>query len=99
MAIEELFFGANARTALAVGQARGVCIVAAAQAGIPVFEYAPTTIKQSVTGYGRADKRQVQDMVRHVLRMSEIPRPDHAADALAVAIAHAGSLILPNSYK
>ena len=94
VAIEDLFFGANARTALAVGQARGVCIVAAAQAGVPVHEYTPSAIKQAVTGYGRADKLQVQTMVRHVLGMTEIPRPDHAADALAAAITHAGTMIL-----
>jgi len=92
MAIEELFFGANAKAALAVGQARGVCIVVAAEAGLPVFEYTNNAIKQAVTGYGRADKAQVMEMVRVQLRMTEVPRPDHAADALAVALTHAGSM-------
>jgi crossover junction endodeoxyribonuclease RuvC len=92
VAIEELFFGANAKAALAVGQARGVCIVACAEAGVPVFEYTNSAIKQAVTGYGRADKQQVMEMVRVQLRMTEVPRPDHAADALAAAITHAGAM-------
>ncbi len=91
VAIEELFFGANGKAALAVGQARGVCIVTCAEAGIPVFEYTNNAIKQAVTGYGRADKQQVMEMVRVQLRMTELPRPDHAADALAAAITHAGA--------
>jgi crossover junction endodeoxyribonuclease RuvC len=94
VAIEELFFGANAKAALAVGQARGVCIVACAEAGVPVFEYTNSVIKQSVAGHGRAEKRQVMEMVRVQLRMSEVPRPDHAADALAAAITHAGAMHL-----
>lgn len=92
MAIEELFFGANAKAALAVGQARGVCMFICGELGIPVYEYSPSSIKQAVTGYGRADKLQVMEMVRHQLGMSEVPKPDHAADALAVAITHAGSM-------
>lgn len=94
MAIEELFFGASAKAALAVGQARGVCMVICAEAGIPVYEYNNSTIKMAVTGYGRADKLQVMEMVKHQLGMSEVPRPDHAADALAIAITHAGSMNL-----
>ena len=94
VAIEELFFGANGKAALAVGQARGVCILVAAEAGIPVFEYTNNAIKQAVTGYGRADKQQVMEMVRVQLRMTEVPRPDHAADALAAAITHAGAMHL-----
>ena len=97
VAIEELFFGANGKAALAVGQARGVCILAAAEAGIPVFEYTNNAIKQAVTGYGRADKQQVMEMVRVQLRMTEVPRPDHAADALAAAITHAGAMHLTNA--
>lgn len=93
-AIEELFFGAGAKAALAVGQARGVTILACATAGVPVFEYSPMSIKQAVSGYGRADKQQVQRMVQTILGMTEIPRPDHAADALGVAICHAGSLTI-----
>jgi crossover junction endodeoxyribonuclease RuvC len=92
VAIEELFFGANGKAALAVGQARGVCMLVSAEAGIPVFEYTNNAIKQAVTGYGRADKSQVMEMVRVQLRMTEVPRPDHAADALAAAITHAGSM-------
>jgi len=92
MAIEELFFGANAKAALAVGQARGVCMVVCAEAGIPVFEYTNSAIKMAVSGYGRADKSQVMEMVRVQLKMTEIPKPDHAADALACAITHAGSM-------
>ncbi|MCW2949618.1 MAG: crossover junction endodeoxyribonuclease RuvC [Thermoleophilia bacterium] len=92
MAIEELFFGASAKAALAVGQARGVCMFVCGELDIPVYEYSPSSIKQAVTGYGRADKLQVMEMVRHQLGMSEVPRPNHAADALAVAITHAGSM-------
>lgn len=94
VAIEELFFGQNARAALAVGQARGVCIHACAEAGLPVYEYSPATVKQSVTGYGQADKQQVQRMVQHLLGMSDPPRPDHCADAFAIAVCHAGSMVL-----
>jgi len=98
VAIEELFFGANAKAALAVGQARGVCIVACAEAGVPVFEYTNSTIKQAVAGHGRADKLQVMEMVRVQLGMSEVPRPDHAADALAAAITHAGAMHLSHAH-
>lgn len=94
-AIEELFFGADPRVALAVGQARGVCILACGEAGIDVHEYSPSSVKQGVTGYGRADKVQVQRMVQTILGMTELPRPDHCADAFAVAICHAGALRLP----
>jgi len=89
--IEDLYFGANARAALAVGQARGVCILACAERGLEVHEYTPATIKQAVTGYGQADKQQVQRMVQQILGMSAPPRPDHCSDAFAVAICHAGS--------
>lgn len=91
VAIESLFFGANAQAALTVGQARGVCMVSCARVGVAVHEYAPTAIKQAVTGFGRADKLQVQEMVKILLGLTEIPRPDHAADALAAAICHAGT--------
>lgn len=91
-AMEDLFFGANAQAALSVGQARGVCSLVCAEAGLSVSDYSPAVVKQAVTGYGRADKSQVQRMVQQILGMSDIPRPDHAADAFAVAIAHAGSL-------
>lgn len=87
-AVEKLFFQRNVSTAIAVGQARGVTLLALAQAGIDVFEYTPNEIKQAVAGYGSADKRQVQEMVRVLLALDDIPRPDDAADALAVAITH-----------
>jgi len=87
-AVEELFFNRNAQTAMRVGQARGVAILALADAGLEVAEYTPLAIKQAVTGYGRADKAQVQDMVKMLLGLDEVPRPDDAADALAVAICH-----------
>ncbi len=88
VAIEESYVGADARIALSVGQARGAVLVAAASAGVECREYAPNRIKQSVTGYGHADKRQVQLMVMRILALDDPPRPDHAADALAVAICH-----------
>jgi crossover junction endodeoxyribonuclease RuvC len=89
VALEESFVGADARTALSVGQARGAALVACANAEIPCAEYPPATVKQAVCGYGRADKAQVQRMVRAILTLDEDPRPHHAADALAVAICHA----------
>ncbi|MGC8839482.1 MAG: crossover junction endodeoxyribonuclease RuvC [Anaerolineae bacterium] len=88
LAAEELFFSRNARTALAVGQARGVVLLAAAHAGVPVFEYTPLQVKQAVAGYGKASKEQVQEMVRVLLGLPEAPKPDDVADALAVAICH-----------
>jgi crossover junction endodeoxyribonuclease RuvC len=88
VAVEKLFFQRNVSTALAVGQARGVVLLAIAEAGREVAEYTPNEIKQAVVGYGSADKRQVQEMVRTLLRLPEIPKPDDAADALAVAITH-----------
>lgn len=87
-AVEKLFFQTNVRTAITVGQGRGVAILALAEANIPVAEYTPLEIKQSVVGYGNADKNQVQQMIRALLNMKDIPRPDDAADALAVAVCH-----------
>lgn len=87
-AVEQVFFGRNITTAIQVGQARGVMLLALANAGISVSEYSPPKIKEAVTGYGKADKSQVQMMVRHLLNLEETPRPDDAADALAVAITH-----------
>ena len=87
-AVEKLFHGVNTRSAMATGQARGVCLLATADAGIPVEEYSPAEIKQAGVGHGGADKAQVQYMVRAILSLAETPRPDHAADALAVAICH-----------
>jgi len=91
VSVEDLFFNSNAKTALKVGQGRGVALLCAARAGIPVFEYTPLQVKQAVTGYGRADKKQVQQMIKVLLNLSAIPKPDDAADALAVAICHAHS--------
>jgi crossover junction endodeoxyribonuclease RuvC len=87
-AIEQLFFSRNVTTALSVGQARGIVMLAAAQARVPVVEYTPAEVKQSVSGYGKADKNQMQEMVRIILGLREAPWPDDAADALAVAICH-----------
>lgn len=87
-AVEKLFFQRNISTAVTVGQARGVVLLAIAEAGLEVGEYTPNEVKQAVVGYGSAAKRQVQDMVRVLLNLPEIPRPDDAADALAVAICH-----------
>jgi len=87
-AIEEVFFGRNITTAISVGQARGVLILALATAGLPVEEYSPPKVKDAVTGYGKADKHQVQLMVRNLLHLEETPRPDDAADGLAVALTH-----------
>ena len=89
VALEESFVGVDARTALSVGQARGAVLVAAAQAGIPCAEYPPARVKQAVCGYGRAEKSQVQRMVKVILGLQALPTPNHAADALAVAICHA----------
>jgi crossover junction endodeoxyribonuclease RuvC len=87
-AVEKLFFQRNVSTALAVGQARGVIMLALRQAGIESFEYTPNEVKQAVAGYGSADKRQVQEMTRALLQLDSIPKPDDAADALAIAITH-----------
>jgi crossover junction endodeoxyribonuclease RuvC len=89
VALEESFVGADARIALFVGQARGAALVAAANAGLPCTEYAPSKVKQAVCGYGRADKTQVQKMVRTILSLRDEPPTSHEADALAVAICHA----------
>jgi crossover junction endodeoxyribonuclease RuvC len=87
-AVEKLFFQSNVKTALAVGQARGVIMLCLQKAGVETFEYTPNEVKQAVAGYGGADKRQVQDMVRALLQLDSIPKPDDAADALAIAITH-----------
>lgn len=89
MAIEEVFHASNVQSALKLGHARGIALLVAAQQGLSVFEYSPLEIKSAVVGYGRAEKTQVQTMVRFLLRLPEIPSPDDAADALAVAICHA----------
>lgn len=91
VAIEELFFNSNQKTAINVAQARGVLLVAVANKNVPISEYTPLQVKQSVTGYGRADKKQIQSMVKMILGLNVIPKPDDAADALALAICHAHS--------
>ena len=91
VAIEELFFNKNAKTAIMVAQARGAAIVACVSRGLPIFEYTPLQIKQALVGYGRADKNQVQQMVKAILHLDRIIKPDDAADAAAVAICHAFS--------
>lgn len=96
LAIEQLFFARNVTTAISVGQARGVVILAAAQAGIPVAEYSPSQIKHAIAGYGKADKPQMQEMVRMILNLSTVPQPDDAADALAVALCHAQTIPFAN---
>jgi crossover junction endodeoxyribonuclease RuvC len=88
VAIENLFYSVNARSALKLGHARGVAMLAAVEAGLPVFEYTPAEIKRAVVGYGRADKPQVQQMVKLLLHLDAVPSPHDAADALAVAICH-----------
>lgn len=86
--IEELFFNNNAKTAIMVGQARGVAVLACINGGLEVNEYTPLQIKQALVGYGRADKKQVQTMVKTILNLSEVPKPDDTADAVAAAICH-----------
>jgi crossover junction endodeoxyribonuclease RuvC len=88
IAYEELFFNKNVKTALIIGHARGAAVVAGARQGIDLYEYTPLQVKQAVAGYGRADKQQVQSMVKLLLNLREIPKPDDAADALAVAVCH-----------
>lgn len=91
VAVEQLYFATNAKTAITVGQARGVIILTASQANLPTFDYTPLQVKLAITGYGKADKNQVQQMVKNILKLPEIPRPDDAADALAIALTHAFS--------
>ncbi len=91
MAIEELFFNSNQKTAINVAQARGVLVLSALQHDVPVFEYTPLQVKQAVAGYGRAEKNQVQQMVKILLNLEKVPKPDDTADALAIAICHGHS--------
>jgi len=92
MAVEKLFFAQNVTTAMTVAQARGVVLLAAMQAGLKIHEYTPLQIKQSLTGYGRADKKQMQEMVRVLLALKDVPKPDDCADALAAALVHAAAV-------
>ncbi|MEF9969764.1 MAG: crossover junction endodeoxyribonuclease RuvC [Ruthenibacterium sp.] len=91
LAIETLFFQSNQKTVMAVAEARGVILLAARKAQVPIFEYTPLQVKQSVSGYGKATKKQVQEMTKTILRLDKIPKPDDTADALAMAICHAYS--------
>ena len=91
MAIEELFFNTNVTTGIGVAQARGVILAAAANLGVEIFEYTPSQVKQAVVGYGKAEKRQVMDMTKRLLKLSAVPKPDDAADAVALALCHARS--------
>lgn len=91
LAIEKLFFNTNTTTAIMVAEARGCILLAARQAGVKVYEYTPLQVKQSVTGYGRAEKKQIQEMTRLLLGLQKIPKPDDTADALALAVCHAHS--------
>ena len=93
MAIEELFFNNNAKTAIMAAHGRGVALLACSKRGVPCYEYTPLQVKQNVVGYGRAEKKQVQQMVKVILNLREIPKPDDAADALAIAICHAHSML------
>ncbi len=88
MSIEKLYFNTNTTTAIDVAQARGVILLAARKAGIDIYEYTPLQVKQSITGYGRAEKHQVMEMVKNLLKLSAVPKPDDTADALAIAICH-----------
>lgn len=92
IAIEELFFNTNITTGIAVAHGRGVLLCAAERCGIPLYEYTPSQVKLAVTGYGKAEKRQVMDMTKRLLKLNAIPRPDDAADALAIALCHARSM-------
>lgn len=99
LAIEELFFNKNVKTAIIVAQARGVQVLAAKNKGLGIYEYTPLQIKQAVVGYGRAEKSQVQEMVKILLNLKELPKPDDAADALAIAICHASSIKFKDQFK
>ena len=89
ISVEKLFFSRNVTTAMSIAQARGVVLLVAQQNGLPIFEYTPMQIKQSITGYGSADKKQMQEMVRILLKLQEAPKPDDCADALAAALTYA----------
>ena len=91
VAIEELFFGHNVTTAIGVAQSRGVILLAIRQAGLPVFQYKPMQVKQALVGYGNATKHQMQDMTKRLLHLDKMPKPDDAADAIAIALCHARS--------
>lgn len=97
MSVEKLFFSRNVTTAISVSHARGVVLLLGQQRGIPIFEYTPMQIKQAITGYGKADKKQIQEMVRIMLGLNEVPKPDDCADALAAALTHGTMPVYNNS--
>ena len=99
LAVEELFFNTNITTGIAVAHGRGVILCAAEKCGIPLYEYTPSQVKLAVTGYGKAEKRQVMDMTRRLLKLPTIPKPDDAADAIAVALTHANSMHAKHLFK
>lgn len=99
VSVEELFFNKNVKTAISIGQARGVILLAVKSCGIPLFEYTPLQAKQAVAGYGHADKKQIQFMVKTILGLAEIPKPDDAADALAIAITHINNVGMLSKIK
>jgi len=99
LAIEELFFNKNVKTAMKVGQARGVEVLAAINQNLDIYEYTPLQIKQAIVGYGRADKNQVQQMIKILLNLEDIPKPDDVADALAAAVCHGSSLKFKESFR
>ncbi len=99
VSIEKLYFNKNVTTAMTVGQARGVLMLAGVELNVPIYEYTPLQIKQALVGYGRAEKKQIQEMVRMYLNLKEIPKPDDVADALAIAICHAHSAKMTNFIK
>lgn len=101
MAIEKLFYNNNAKTVIDVSQARGVIMLAAQKNAVPAYEYTPLQVKQSVVGYGRAEKKQVQEMTRRILALEKVPKPDDTADALAMAIchAHASGSLMTNNFR
>lgn len=99
IAVEELFYNKNVKTAIAIGEARGVHLLAGQIKNIPLYEYTPLQIKQGICGYGRADKKQVQEMVKLFLNLKEVPKPDDAADGVAVAICHAHSLKFAEDFR
>ena len=99
VSIEELFYNKNVKTAIAVAEARGVHLLAAVNSGVPLYEYTPLQIKQGLVGYGRAEKRQMQEMIKIILKLDEIPKPDDVADGLAAAVCHAHSLKFADKFR
>lgn len=99
VAIEELFYNKNTKTAIAIAEARGIHLLAAENKSIPLYEYTPLQVKQGIVGYGRAEKKQIQEMVRVILKLDAVPKPDDVADGLALAICHAHSLKFAESFR